>query len=85
MVTGGRIKIGFEAVLILLRAGSEVIATTRFPSDAANRFAREVGGCWVLGAGCWVLGGVEWLCKITATFKLKNSKENIYKTFMQLS
>lgn len=41
LVTGGRIKIGFEAVLILLRAGCEVITTTRFPRDAALRFSRE--------------------------------------------
>ncbi len=41
LVTGARIKIGFETVLILLRAGARVIATTRFPTDAANRFASQ--------------------------------------------
>lgn len=41
LVTGGRIKIGYEVVLILLRAGCEVITTTRFPRDAAMRFAKE--------------------------------------------
>jgi len=34
IVTGGRIKIGFEVCLKLLRAGANVIATTRFPKDA---------------------------------------------------
>jgi NAD(P)-dependent dehydrogenase (short-subunit alcohol dehydrogenase family) len=41
LVTGARIKIGFQAALMLLRAGARVIATTRFPSDAAERFAAE--------------------------------------------
>lgn len=41
LVTGGRVKSGFRVVLKLLRAGAEVIATTRFPADAAIRFAAE--------------------------------------------
>lgn len=41
LVTGARIKIGFHAALLMLRAGATVIATTRFPNDAAERFARE--------------------------------------------
>jgi len=41
LVTGARIKIGYQASLMLLRAGAHVIATTRFPRDAAQRFARE--------------------------------------------
>ena len=41
LVTGARVKIGYEAVLKLLRAGSHVVATTRFPADAARRYARE--------------------------------------------
>ncbi len=41
LVTGARVKIGFEIVLLLLRAGARVIATTRFVVDAAERFARE--------------------------------------------
>jgi len=41
LVTGARIKIGYHAALILLRAGAEVVATTRFPRDAAVRFAAE--------------------------------------------
>lgn len=47
LVTGARIKIGYQAALILLRAGAEVHATTRFPVDAAERFAREADfGAW---------------------------------------
>jgi NAD(P)-dependent dehydrogenase (short-subunit alcohol dehydrogenase family) len=41
LVTGARVKIGFQASLKLLRAGASVIATTRFPHDAARRYARE--------------------------------------------
>jgi NAD(P)-dependent dehydrogenase (short-subunit alcohol dehydrogenase family) len=41
LVTGARVKIGFQASLKLLRAGAHVIVTTRFPVDAAERYARE--------------------------------------------
>jgi NAD(P)-dependent dehydrogenase (short-subunit alcohol dehydrogenase family) len=41
MITGARVKIGFYAALMMLRAGAKVIVTTRFPRDAAERFARE--------------------------------------------
>ena len=41
MITGARIKIGFQAALMMLRAGARVIVTTRFPRDAAQRFSRE--------------------------------------------
>ena len=41
LITGARIKIGFQAALMMLRAGARVIVTTRFPRDAAARFARE--------------------------------------------
>src|SRR5262249_44386538 len=41
LVTGGRIKIGYQAALKLLRAGAAVVVTTRFPRDAARRFAGE--------------------------------------------
>jgi NAD(P)-dependent dehydrogenase (short-subunit alcohol dehydrogenase family) len=38
IVTGGRVKIGFQLALKLLRDGAEVLVTTRFPRDAARRF-----------------------------------------------
>lgn len=41
LLTGGRVKIGFEAALKLLRAGATLIVTTRFPRDAALRFASQ--------------------------------------------
>ena len=41
LITGGRIKIGFATALRCLRAGAEVMVTTRFPVDAARRFAAE--------------------------------------------
>ncbi|ACG72907.1 oxidoreductase [Anaeromyxobacter sp. K] len=41
LVTGARVKIGYQAALLLLRAGCTVVALTRFPRDAAARYARE--------------------------------------------
>ncbi len=41
LLTGGRTKTGYAVALKLLRAGATVIATTRFPRDAARRYARE--------------------------------------------
>ena len=41
LVTGARVKIGFQTALKMLRAGARVIATTRFPQDAALRYSRE--------------------------------------------
>ncbi len=41
VVTGSRVKIGFQAAILLLRSGCRVIVTTRFPRDAANRYAAE--------------------------------------------
>ncbi|WP_066361393.1 SDR family NAD(P)-dependent oxidoreductase [Herbidospora mongoliensis] len=39
LITGGRVKIGFQTALKLLRDGAEVLVTTRFPADATRRFA----------------------------------------------
>ena len=36
LITGARVKIGYQASLMLLRSGARVIATTRFPKDAAR-------------------------------------------------
>jgi NAD(P)-dependent dehydrogenase (short-subunit alcohol dehydrogenase family) len=41
IVTGARVKIGYQAALMLLRAGAQVISVTRFPKDAVTRYARE--------------------------------------------
>ncbi|AZQ65316.1 SDR family oxidoreductase [Flammeovirga pectinis] len=41
VVTGSRLKIGYHITLIMLRSGATVVATTRFPVDSANRFAKE--------------------------------------------
>ncbi len=41
LVTGARVKIGYQASLKLLRAGAHVIVTTRFPVDAAVRYSTE--------------------------------------------
>ncbi len=41
LLTGGRVKIGFQTGILLLRAGAELVVTTRFPKDAAKRYAAE--------------------------------------------
>jgi NAD(P)-dependent dehydrogenase (short-subunit alcohol dehydrogenase family) len=47
LLTGGRVKIGYQAGIKLLRAGAQLIVTTRFPRDAAGRYAQEADfGDW---------------------------------------
>jgi NAD(P)-dependent dehydrogenase (short-subunit alcohol dehydrogenase family) len=47
LLTGGRVKIGYQAGLKLLRAGAALIVTTRFPRDSAARYAEEPDfGSW---------------------------------------
>ncbi len=41
LITGARVKIGYQAGIKLLRCGAELIVTTRFPRDAALRYAAE--------------------------------------------
>jgi NAD(P)-dependent dehydrogenase (short-subunit alcohol dehydrogenase family) len=41
LLTGGRVKIGYQAGIKLLRAGAHLIVTTRFPRDSAARYAAE--------------------------------------------
>ena len=41
IITGSRLKIGYQAALMMLRAGATGIATTRFPVDSALRYSRE--------------------------------------------
>src|ERR1700681_1562600 len=41
LLTGGRVKIGYQAGLKLLRAGAHLIVTTRFPRDCVRRYAQE--------------------------------------------
>src|ERR1700722_9501145 len=41
LLTGGRVKIGYQAGIKLLRCGAHLIVTTRFPRDSAARYARE--------------------------------------------
>jgi NAD(P)-dependent dehydrogenase (short-subunit alcohol dehydrogenase family) len=48
LVTGARVKIGYQAALKLLRAGAEVVVATRFPRDGARRFAEEAdSAAWI--------------------------------------
>ncbi|MEM7356208.1 MAG: SDR family NAD(P)-dependent oxidoreductase, partial [Acidobacteriota bacterium] len=41
LVTGGRVKIGYQAGLKLLRSGARLIVSTRFPRDCAMRYSQE--------------------------------------------
>ncbi|MEU0040403.1 SDR family oxidoreductase [Streptomyces sp. NPDC006333] len=48
LLTGGRVKIGFQLALMMLRDGAELLVTTRFPHDAMGRFRAEPGsGKWL--------------------------------------
>ncbi|MEE1742241.1 SDR family oxidoreductase [Streptomyces sp. BE147] len=38
LLTGGRVKIGFQLALMMLRDGAELLVTTRFPHDLLRRF-----------------------------------------------
>jgi NAD(P)-dependent dehydrogenase (short-subunit alcohol dehydrogenase family) len=40
-ISGARLKIGYQAAIMLLRAGARVLVSTRFPRDAALRYSRE--------------------------------------------
>ena len=44
LLTGGRVKIGYQAGIKLLRAGASLIVTTRFPNDAALRAGGRLRG-----------------------------------------
>ncbi len=41
LLTGGRVKIGYQAGIKLLRSGAHLIVSTRFPRDSAARYAAE--------------------------------------------
>ena len=68
LVTGARVKIGYRIALKLLRCGAAVVATTRFPVDARQRFEREPdAGDWldrltVVAMDLRDLPGLERLC-----------------------
>ena len=69
LVTGGRIKIGYQAGLKLLRSGAQLIVTTRFPRNAAARYAQEPDfGDWahrleIFGLDLRDTPGVEAFCR----------------------
>ncbi|WP_255945704.1 SDR family NAD(P)-dependent oxidoreductase [Streptomyces odontomachi] len=43
LLTGGRVKIGFQLALMMLRDGAEVLVTSRFPRDTLRRFSAAAG------------------------------------------
>jgi NAD(P)-dependent dehydrogenase (short-subunit alcohol dehydrogenase family) len=45
LLTGGRVKIGYQTGLKLLRSGAHLIVTTRFPRDSAARYSQEADFC----------------------------------------
>ncbi|MFD4628654.1 SDR family oxidoreductase [Streptomyces sp. NPDC058284] len=48
LLTGGRVKIGFQLALMLLRDGADLVVTSRFPHDTERRFRA------VPGSGAWL-------------------------------
>ena len=68
IVTGGRVKIGFQIALRLLRCGSRVIVTSRFPVDTAKRFSQQPdyavwqSNLFCVGLDMRHLGHVEQFC-----------------------
>jgi NAD(P)-dependent dehydrogenase (short-subunit alcohol dehydrogenase family) len=72
VVTGGRVKIGFHTALKLLRDGAEVLVTTRFPRDAARRYAavpdssQWLHRLWIHGVDFLDLAGVVGLVEAVA-------------------
>ncbi|MFF3691503.1 SDR family NAD(P)-dependent oxidoreductase [Streptomyces sp. NPDC002187] len=43
LLTGGRVKIGFQLALMMLRDGAELLVTSRFPDDTLRRFRAAPG------------------------------------------
>ncbi|MFI1761171.1 SDR family oxidoreductase [Streptomyces sp. NPDC020800] len=43
LLTGGRVKIGFQLALMMLRDGAELLVTSRFPHDTVRRFRAAPG------------------------------------------
>ncbi|GGT29257.1 SDR family NAD(P)-dependent oxidoreductase [Streptomyces purpureus] len=43
LLTGGRVKIGFQLALMMLRDGAELLVTSRFPADTLSRFRAAPG------------------------------------------
>lgn len=91
LVTGARVKIGYQAAILLLRAGCSVVALTRFPRDAAVRYAREPDfGDWkdrltLYGVDLRHTPGLELLCqRLDATlprldFQLHNACQTVQR------
>ncbi len=56
LITGARVKIGYHAAIMMLRNGCDVVVTTRFPHDAAARFAKEADAAdWLHRLSIWGL------------------------------
>jgi NAD(P)-dependent dehydrogenase (short-subunit alcohol dehydrogenase family) len=69
LLTGGRVKIGYQSGLKLLRSGARLMVTTRFPHNAASRYAHEPDfGDWgerleIFGLDLRRLPSVEAFCR----------------------
>lgn len=69
VVTGSRVKIGYQTCLKLLRAGATVVATTRFPNSAAVTYRQEVdfeqwkGRLQIYGLDLRDVTGIEAFCR----------------------
>eukprot|EP00939_MAST-03C_sp_MAST-3C-sp1_P005436 g5436.t1 len=68
LLTGGRVKIGFQCGLKLLRCGANLIVTTRFPKDATRRYLEQKDASeWcdrlkIIGLDLRDIGRLEMFC-----------------------
>jgi NAD(P)-dependent dehydrogenase (short-subunit alcohol dehydrogenase family) len=91
LVTGIRLKIGFQIALKLLRAGCVVVGSTRFPTDCTDRFElQEDSSTWihnlhVVRADFEKCTDVEQLCVYVETqfekldFLINNAAQTIWR------
>ena len=80
VVTGSRVKIGYQTCLKLLRSGCTVIATTRFPNAAAATYRQEADfDAWkdrlqIFGLDLRDVTGLEAFCRY---LKMKLHKDGL--------
>jgi NAD(P)-dependent dehydrogenase (short-subunit alcohol dehydrogenase family) len=72
LLTGGRVKIGYQAGIKLLRCGAELIVATRFPRDAAARYSAEPDFAeWGVGLDLRHTPSVEAFCAHVSTTRTR--------------
>ncbi|KAJ3104850.1 hypothetical protein HDU97_008820 [Phlyctochytrium planicorne] len=80
IVTGGRVKIGFEAALRLLRAGATVLVTSRFPKSTVLRSYAILEDYDVWKSRLLVYGNPLDLMNLGQVFEFINFVKSNFKT-----